>query len=121
MRSDDTSFVYASCQTNSDANYLRFGIEGSVGGNLILGTQAYDSIVGGVGRLVLGSNNSWTAILDASRNVTLYGSLTTGAPSGGTAAAWKMGTLVTTATVFDATRYIQLDVGGVLYKIAVCV
>ncbi len=47
-------------------------------------------------------------------------SLLTGAPSGGTAGVWKLGILVTTASVFDTTRYIQLDVGGTLYKLAVC-
>jgi len=46
-------------------------------------------------------------------------SYTSGAPSGGTAGVWKLGILVTTATVFDSTRYIQVDVGGVAYKICV--
>ncbi len=50
--------------------------------------------------------------------MTLAGAITTGAPAGGTAAAWKHGILVTTASVVDTTKYIQLDVGGVLYKVA---
>ncbi len=47
------------------------------------------------------------------------GAITTGTPSGGTAAAWKFGVLVTAAATPDATRYIQLDVGGTLYKLIV--
>lgn len=45
--------------------------------------------------------------------------ITTGTPSGGTAAAWKFGVLVTAAVTPDVTRYIQLDVGGTLYKLIV--
>ena len=48
-------------------------------------------------------------------NITTAGSLTTGAPAGGTAGAWKMGIWVNTPTV--ATGYIQVDVGGTLYEI----
>jgi hypothetical protein len=44
------------------------------------------------------------------------GALTTGAPTGGTAGAWKLGIWVNTPTV--PTGYIQLDVGGTLYEIA---
>ncbi len=47
------------------------------------------------------------------------GSVTTGAPNGGTAAAWKLGTLVTATVAPDTTRYIQLDVAGTLYKVIV--
>ena len=61
--------------------------------------------------------------LDQNGKLTLRGAggLQTPAPAGGTAGVWKLGILVTTASVFDTTRYIQLDVGGVLYKVAVCV
>ncbi len=52
-------------------------------------------------------------------NAVLTGSLTTGAPTSGTAAAWKLGTVVTGVTsTFVTTNYIQLDVGGTLYKLA---
>ena len=44
---------------------------------------------------------------------------TSGAPNGGTAAAWKLGTVVsTTGLVPSTTTYIQVDVGGTLYKLA---
>ena len=42
-------------------------------------------------------------------------SLTTGAPTGGTAAAWKLGIYVATPTI--PTGYIQVDIGGTLYEI----
>ena len=50
--------------------------------------------------------------------LTIADALTTGAPAGGTAGAWKFGVYVTGAAVLDAAHYVQLDVGGTLYKLA---
>lgn len=47
-------------------------------------------------------------------------SLTTGAPTSGTAGVWKTGINVTAACILSTTNYIQLDVGGTLYKMATC-
>ena len=43
----------------------------------------------------------------------------TGTPNGGTAAEWKFGQRVAATVVLDTTQYIQLDVNGTLYKIAI--
>jgi hypothetical protein len=52
-------------------------------------------------------------------NVELFGSMKTGAPSGGTAAAWKFGERVASAGVtFNNSQYIQLDVNGTAYYLA---
>ena len=48
-----TGFAYGTYETNGGAQYGRVGIEGSVGGNLMIGTSAYDFIVGGI------SGNTW--------------------------------------------------------------
>lgn len=48
------------------------------------------------------------------------GSITTSTPSGGTAAAWKFGSVVTAAVTPDATRYVELDIGGTLVKLQPC-
>lgn len=56
---------------------------------------------------------------DASQNTTAGGSITTSTPNGGTAGAWKMGIRVAATVILDTTQYIQLDVGGTLYKIAI--
>ncbi len=47
------------------------------------------------------------------------GSVTTAAPNSGTAGAWKMGIRVAATVVLDTTQYVQLDVGGTLYKLAI--
>jgi len=59
-----------------------------------------------------------TAQISASAGLTLTGSITTSAPNTGTAGAWKTGIRVAATVVFDTTQYIQLDVGGTLYKLA---
>ena len=48
-----TGFAYGTYETNGGAQYGRVGIEGSVGGNLMIGTSAYDFIVGSI------SGNTW--------------------------------------------------------------
>jgi hypothetical protein len=58
-------------------------------------------------------------VYTSSGGLTIGTSYTSGAPNGGTAAAWKFGTVVTTtALVPSTTTYIQVDVGGTLYKLA---
>jgi hypothetical protein len=49
-------------------------------------------------------------------NLTVVGSLTTGAPSGGTAAAWKLGTVATVSPT-SPNRTIEVDIGGTIYYI----
>ena len=95
------------------------------GGKLILGGNTDNSN----GILQLASSTSSSAGIGFGTAATLYSqgaggltataSLTTSAPSGGTAGAWKHGIAVTTTGLLPSTTtYIQLDVGGVLYKVA---
>jgi hypothetical protein len=58
------------------------------------------------------------AKIDKDGDVTTTGSVTTAAPAGGTAAAWKLGARVADTTTLDTTQYIEVDVGGTLYKLA---
>jgi hypothetical protein len=55
----------------------------------------------------------------ATMAATFGDSITTAAPTTGTAAAWKFGVKVTATSTLDTTQYIQLDVGGTLYKVCV--
>ncbi|CAB4147483.1 hypothetical protein UFOVP1020_24 [uncultured Caudovirales phage] len=63
---------------------------------------------------------------DGDNNVVNFGariattsSVTTGAPTTGTAGAWKMGIRVAATVILDTTQYVQLDIGGTLYKLAI--
>jgi len=49
-------------------------------------------------------------------NATVRGSVTTGAPSGGTAAAWKLGTVASVSPT-SPNRTIEVDIGGTIYYI----
>ena len=51
-------------------------------------------------------------------NIENTGSIKTAAPSGGTAGAWKLGVRVAATTTLDTTQYLQVDIGGTLYKVA---
>jgi hypothetical protein len=62
-------------------------------------------------QIVLG-NTSVTEVITS-------GSIKTGAPTTGTAANWKLGQRVAAAVVLDATQYIEVEVGGTFYKIAI--
>jgi hypothetical protein len=56
--------------------------------------------------------------IDGSQNATFAGNIKTAAPSGGTAGAWKLGVRVAATTTLDTTQYLQVDIGGTLYKVA---
>lgn len=44
--------------------------------------------------------------------------ITTGAPSGA-AGAWRLGSLITAAVTADTTRYLEVSVGGTVYKVII--
>jgi hypothetical protein len=56
------------------------------------------------------------ASLSSAGALTVGSSLTTGAPSGGTAAAWKLGTVATVSPT-SPNRTIEVDIGGTIYYI----
>lgn len=51
--------------------------------------------------------------------VEIGGTIKTAAPTTGTAATWKLGQRVAAAVVLDATQYIEVEVGGTFYKLAI--
>jgi len=51
--------------------------------------------------------------------VTFNNTIKTGAPTTGTAATWKLGSKVAAAVTLDTNNYIEVEVGGVFYKLAI--
>jgi hypothetical protein len=86
----------------------------SGGGNWQIGSDS----TSGTGMYIYSSVGSYTAIFATTGNLSLTGSLTTGTPTGGTAAAWKLGSRVAATVVVNTTEYIEVDIGGTLYKLA---
>jgi hypothetical protein len=68
------------------------------------------------------SNSTTAAVvlsggLAVAKKIITASSIQTGTPNGGTAGAWKLGIRVAATVALDTTQYIQLDVGGTLYKV----
>jgi hypothetical protein len=56
--------------------------------------------------------------LQVNGNTFTNGHIRTSAPSGGTAANWKLGSRVASSVTLDGTQYIEVDIGGTLYYLA---
>jgi hypothetical protein len=88
-----------------DSNVLKIGTEkGSVGGT----ARALEFQTDGTTRLTIAATTG---------NVTTTGSVTTEAPTGGTAAAWRLGTVASVSPT-SPNRTIEVDIGGTIYYIS---
>ena len=107
-----TGAGYPLATTNTvTAYYMYIASSSGSGRGTIIGETGGSSIAE-----FAGSSNSYATWL---RGPLTAASITTGAPNGGTAGAWKTGIAVTTTALTPSTTtYIQLDVGGTLYKMA---
>jgi hypothetical protein len=99
-----------------------FGSDGTnfirAGALRIIATSTFASGAGTADVLILTSTaNAFveTARFRSDLTTLLAGSITTSAPAFGTAAPWKFGIYVSTVPM--ATGYVQLDIGGTLYKL----
>lgn len=95
-------------QTSGDAN-LSIYRTAAAGGILLAPTG---------GNVLIGTTTDGGQKLQVNGAATFAGSVTTGTPSGGTAGAWKLGVRVAATTTLDTTQYLQVDIGGTLYKVA---
>jgi hypothetical protein len=88
-----------------DSNVLKVGTEkGSAGGT----ARALEIQTDGTTRLTIAATTG---------NVTTTGSVTTEAPTGGTAAAWRLGTVASVTPTLQ-NRTIEVDIGGTIYYIS---
>lgn len=116
--------------TTTDAGQkLQVNGDGNFSGVLnVTGTNAFAiGSLSGTQRIQYGSSaaNSFTLITAANAFANLYtadiiaaGSIKTAAPTTGTAANWKLGSRVAATVVVNTTEYIEVDIGGTLYKLA---
>ncbi len=65
-----------------------------------------------------GWNNIGIGTFAPSEKLEVNGAIKTAAPTTGTAAAWKLGSRVAATVVVNTTEYIEVDIGGTLYKLA---
>jgi hypothetical protein len=83
------------------------------------GATTYATIYSNASDLIFENNGLARLTIASTGAATFSSSVTTGAPTTGTAAAWKLGSRVAAAVALDATQYIELDVAGTLYKLAI--
>ena len=77
-------------------------------------------LIGSSGNLSIYNATSTTAavlISPSTSNAIFAGNITTAAPAGGTAAAWKLGTVATVSPT-SPNRTIEVDIGGTIYYLA---
>jgi hypothetical protein len=87
--------------------------------NIEFTNTAQDAYVTGTvigNTLQLHGNNGTGLTIGSTGNATFAGNITTGAPSGGTAAAWKLGTVASVSPT-SPNRTIEVDIGGTIYYI----
>lgn len=111
--------------TNAFATFAT-GLSQISGGIVAVGTGANGSIAGGMqmATLALGGATIGANALAVTGSANVSGATTalsyqSGAPSGGTAGVWKLGIRVAATVILDTTQYVQADIGGTLYKLAI--
>ena len=113
------NWVNASFSTLANASPYGGGIA------LIDGTAGFCQWLDGAGanfRLgyaTTGTNPTSQFLLTSAGNVAVAGSIQTGTPNGGTTGAWKLGSYKAAAVTLNTGNYIEVDIGGTLYKLAV--
>lgn len=114
---------------SADSGFTRLDAVITTAGNLVLGSKTETGLTGAAGLRVTSATEATTGGagsvialggIYATKKIISGDSVTTGAPTTGTAAAWKLGTVVTgqIGLTVVATQYIQLDVAGTLYRLA---
>ena len=91
------------------------------GNGSISGAAHVLTMRGDTKNVLIGSQTDTGEKLQVTGTVKTTDSITTGTPNGGTAGAWKFGSRVAAAVALDATQYIELDIGGTLYKLAIVI
>jgi hypothetical protein len=95
-------------------------IQASAGENIVLDTQ--DDLIfqtaGNTKAIIKFGGNFGIGVAVPTEKLEVNGAIKTAAPTSGTAAAWKLGSRVAATVVVNTTEYIEVDIGGTLYKLA---
>lgn len=96
----------------------RFGVfnNGASDGILLDGANNAVRSLTGATAIMIGLTAGENVLI--AQDLQVSGSVNTGNPGAG-AGIWKLGTVVAAASVLDATRYVQISIGGVVVKLAV--
>jgi len=108
--SDQTSMVSLAGTWNTTGNptALRLNITNTASG---ANADLMELQVGGVNQF----------LVSKAGNTEMTGSIKTGAPSGGTAQAWKLGSVVASSVTYDPNNYVEVEINGSAYKLALAI
>jgi hypothetical protein len=106
--------IYAGARIQSAADLVVDAGSGSA--NAVLYLAGRNSGTQNLVTLTSNFEGALTITPKAGQGTTIASSLTTAAPSGGTAAAWKLGTVATVSPT-SPNRTIEVDIGGTIYYI----
>ena len=119
---------------------LYFGVENSTGGGIFTGSSAYAAVIGSGANypLQFATNNVTRATLNTNGELQIgslsdvgdyklqvigngyfSGSITTDSPSSGNAKPWKLGSVVATNVQLDTANFVEVDINGVFYRLAI--
>lgn len=104
---------------NAGANARIFLANTAVGDGLLL-DSANNAITSGSGASPIRIGLTAGENVIVARDMQIGGSVNTGSPGSG-AGVWKLGIAVAAASVLDATRYVEVSIGGVVVKLAVII
>lgn len=97
---------------------INYGVSGGVGYFQSLSSAVPNQLsIDATPLIFRGASYTETFRIDTTRALFAV-PIKTPAPSGGTAADWKVGSKITTSVTPDLTGYIEVDIGGTLYKLA---
>ena len=116
------SGYFANSLTAIQTSTFRATGNGYTDGSIILqnssGTlNSYLTNAGG-GFYISNDGSTQHFLLTSAGNAEIAGSVKTGIPNGGSAGSWKLGVRVAATVVVNTTEYIEVDIGGTLYKLA---
>jgi hypothetical protein len=80
----------------------------TIGSNMLPGTSGVFDLGGGA--------NKWRDYYSNGK-LEIGTTIQTGAPSGGTAAPWRLGQFISAPVTFDPNHYVEIDIGGALRKV----
>lgn len=99
------------------------GRDSTGSGNVFLGKDAGQTEMGN-NKLIIENSNAaaGSRLIEgdfSTRELTFDASVKTKQPSVNGAGKWKLGKLVTSAVTPDATRYVEVDIDGIVYKLII--
>jgi hypothetical protein len=115
-------------QVNGNGYFVNGGLAMKITGNDLIFTRTgavYITAEGTSSSMILQTSNTTALTLTSSQNAEFAGSIKTAAPSGGTAAAWKLGSRISntcglpatyadfTSQFMNTNKVIEIEIGGV--------